>query len=150
MDAILISALEFYGFHGASDEEQQVGHRYRVDIRLMLDTRPAAATDDVTDTVNYAEVAATVLRIGTTHRHRLIETLAHIMISTIFAEYSRVEGVKIVLRKMLPPLNAIVESVGVEIARSREQAVDTQQRADDATSGNYHSYSYVMRSDNIS
>ena len=38
-DTILIQELEFYAYHGASDQEQVVGHRYVVDARLTVDIR---------------------------------------------------------------------------------------------------------------
>ena len=120
-DAILINGLEFYAFHGASDEEQTVGHRYLVDAELSVDTRLAGQTDELGDTVSYSRVAKRLMQIGTEQQYRLLEALAAQMTEVIFAEFSMVDAVKLRVQKMCPPMNAIVASVGVEIFREREE-----------------------------
>lgn len=121
-DAILITGLEFYAYHGASDQEQTVGHRYRVDARLEVDTRPAARSDRLSDTVNYSRVAKRIVQIGTDEQYRLLEALAQRMADVIFADFPPVQAVELRVQKMCPPMNAIVASVGVEITRRRENA----------------------------
>ncbi len=118
MDTIRIKQLEFYGYHGASDAEQEVGHRYMVDIILELDTRPAAKSDNLQDTVNYSRVAKRIITLGSSLKCRLLETLADKMATEILKEYP-VDSVTVHVRKLHPPMNAIVESVGVEIRRTR-------------------------------
>lgn len=119
-DAILIQGLELYAFHGASDEEQVVGHRYQIDVRLIVDTSRAAASDALSDTVNYAEVAHTLQQVATTYQYRLLEALAGRMIEQIFLDFPLVEEVGLRVSKLLPPFPAIVGSVGVEITRQRK------------------------------
>ncbi len=118
MDTIRIKQLEFYGYHGASDAEQEVGHRYMVDIILELDTRPAAESDNLQDTVNYSRVAKRIIALGSSLKCRLLETLADKMAMEILKEYP-VDSVTVHVRKLHPPMNAIVESVGVKIRRTR-------------------------------
>ena len=74
-DTILINGLEFYAYHGASDQEQTVGHRYRVDARLMVDIAAASASDRLSDTVSYARVAKRLVEVGTGEQFRLLEAL---------------------------------------------------------------------------
>ncbi len=83
-DAIIINGLEFYGYHGASDQEQTVGHRYVVHVRLTVDTRSAASTDLLSDTVSYSRVAKRIVEVGTQERFRLLESLAARLVSTVF------------------------------------------------------------------
>ena len=118
-DTILIEGLEFYGYHGVPDEEQAIGHRYGVSVRLTVDTRSAAASDNVKDTTNYSKVARALVEIGTTTQCRLLERLAAEMVEEIFARFEQVQAVNLCLRKLLPPMNVIVSAVGVEITRQR-------------------------------
>jgi dihydroneopterin aldolase len=120
LDTIFIEQLEFYAYHGASDEEQSVGHRYAVDVRLRVDTRRAGASDDLADTVNYSRVAKRVVAVATAEQYRLLEALAERLASVILAEFP-VESVMLRVRKIRPPMNAIAEAVGVEIERSRDR-----------------------------
>lgn len=120
-DTILISGLEFYAYHGASDQEQTVGHRYLVDARLQVDTHPAGASDRLNETVSYSRVAKRLTQIGTERQFRLLEALAALMAQTVFEEFPLVEALTLRVQKILPPMNSIVASVGVEITRHRHE-----------------------------
>lgn len=118
-DGILIKGLEFYAYHGASDSEQTVGHRYLVDVRLSVDTHPAGESDHLGDTVSYARVAKRIVEVGTQEKYRLLERLAERLTAMVFAEFPLVESIRLRVQKVCPPMNAIVSSVGVEILRHR-------------------------------
>lgn len=118
-DSIVINGLEFYGYHGASDQEQTVGHRYLVDVRLSVDVRTAAETDRLSDTVSYARVARRIVQVGRLEQFRLLEALAGRLCSVVLDEFPAVKAIALSVRKVCPPMDAIVESVGVEILRKR-------------------------------
>lgn len=118
MDVIFVEAIEFYGYHGASDEEQHVGHRYTVDVELWVDTARAGQSDDLSDTVNYAAVARRIVSVGTETRFRLVEALAERMAGAILDEFP-VESVRLRVRKVTPPMRAIAAAAGVVIERHR-------------------------------
>lgn len=118
-DTIFIEGLEFYGFHGVPDAEQAIGHRYSLDVYLSVDTRQAGISDNVIDTVNYAQVAEILLELGINTQSRLLEHMAERMICALLERYMRVQAVTLCLRKRLPPMNAIAASVGVKITRRR-------------------------------
>ena len=117
-DTIFIEQLEFYAYHGASDEEQTVGHRYSVDVSLKVDTRTAGHSDNLADTVNYSRVAKRVVAIGTSEQFRLLEALAQRLADVILEEFP-VQSVQLRVRKIRPPMNVIADAVGVEIERER-------------------------------
>lgn len=118
MDTIFVEAIEFYAYHGASDEEQRVGHRYVVDVELTFDTHRAGRSDDLNDTVNYSRVAKRIVAIGTQEQYRLLEALAARLAETILSEFP-VEAVRLRVKKMAPPMNVIARAVGVEVYRKR-------------------------------
>ncbi len=117
-DTIFIEQLEFYAYHGASDAEQLVGHRYSVDAHLKVDTRIAGRSDNLTDTVNYSRVAKRIVAVATSEQFRLLEALAQRLVDVILEEFP-VKSIKLRVRKIRPPMNAIAEAVGVEIERDR-------------------------------
>lgn len=118
MDRIFIESIEFYGYHGATDAEQCIGHRYTVDVELYFDTRRAGHTDNLADTINYSQVAKRIVAIGTGEQFRLVEALAERIAEVVLHEFP-VEGVKLRVRKIRPPMNVIAAAVGVEIERRR-------------------------------
>ena len=118
MDRITVEAIEFYGYHGAFYEEQVVGHRYTVDVELRVDTQPAAASDSLPDTVNYAEVARRIVEVGTREQYRLVEALAERMAAVILKEFE-VESIRLRVSKLAPPMETIAARISVDIERSR-------------------------------
>src|SRR5579862_4537747 len=119
LDTIFAESIEFYGYHGASDEEQSLGHRYAVDVELRYDIRKAGRSDILADTINYSHVCKRIVNIGTNEQFRLIEALAERMAQAILEEFA-VESVRLRLRKIRPPMNVITLAVGVDIERTRE------------------------------
>ncbi len=118
-DRIMLRGIQFYGYHGVPDAEQETGHRYEVDLDLETDVTQAAA-DNVAQTVDYGAVAREVLALGTSRQFRLIETLATRIAEQILASQPRVEAVTVRVKKLLPPIPGVVEYAGVEITRRRE------------------------------
>lgn len=125
-DRIIIEGLEFYAFHGASDAEQTVGHRYIADVELTIDTRAAGHSDALADTVSYADVARRIVEVGASRRFRLIEALNAALIETLFAEFPLVQSVQLRICKIAPPMNAIVARVGVETTRTRSELATSE------------------------
>ena len=56
-DRIVLTGLRLRGRHGVYPAERRDGQEFVVDLTLALDTAPAAASDDVADTVHYGELA---------------------------------------------------------------------------------------------
>ena len=59
MDAIRLSGLRVRGRHGVYDFERADGQDFVLDVVLELPLDKAAASDDVSDTVHYGELAET-------------------------------------------------------------------------------------------
>ena len=56
MDKVYVEGMEFYGYHGVFEEENKLGQRFKVDLTAELDLSKAGKTDDLSYTINYAEL----------------------------------------------------------------------------------------------
>ncbi|MDE5872768.1 MAG: dihydroneopterin aldolase, partial [Lachnospiraceae bacterium] len=65
MDKIVIKDLEIFAYHGVLPEEKRQGQTFIVTVELFLDLHDAGATDDLSETVNYADVCDTIARVMT-------------------------------------------------------------------------------------
>ncbi|CAM5377409.1 hypothetical protein STENM327S_05093 [Streptomyces tendae] len=63
MDRVALRGLKARGHHGVFPKEREDGQTFLVDIVLGLDTRPAAADDDLAKTVHYGIVAEEVVAV---------------------------------------------------------------------------------------
>lgn len=118
-DRILIEGLEFHGRHGVSAAEREVGHRFRVDLALELELRPAGEADDPERTADYAAAARVAYEVGTGPSVRLVETLAERIAARLLAEFPLVHAVEVTVRKLQPPAVPPFEASGVRIRRER-------------------------------
>jgi dihydroneopterin aldolase len=114
-----LSRMQFYGYHGVFPEENKLGQRFYVDLELSLDLSKAGQTDDLEQTVNYAEVYERVKRIVEGKPFRLIEALAENVASDVLHQYTSVNDVTVRVVKPHPPFDIHFDGVTVEINRKR-------------------------------
>ena len=102
MDVIRIHDLEVFYRVGVPDEERAQRQRLLLHIELHLDFRPAAATDDLTETINYFAVTQQLLKFGEGREWKLIEKLAEDIASTLLNTY-RPDRVQVEVKKFIIP-----------------------------------------------
>lgn len=120
MDKIVLSRMEFYGYHGVYPEENQLGQRFYVDVELYLPLQQAGTTDQLEYTVNYAEVYATVKEQVEGRKFQLIEALAESIASEVLQTYTSINEITVRVIKPHPPFNIVFDGVTVEINRKRD------------------------------
>jgi 2-amino-4-hydroxy-6-hydroxymethyldihydropteridine diphosphokinase/dihydroneopterin aldolase len=98
--------------------ERQTGQEFRADVVLYLDTRPAAAGDDLAQTVSYADVASDVHDILTGEPADLVETVAERIAAAVLAR-PQVEAVDVRVHKPHAPIPVPFSDVEVAIRRDR-------------------------------
>ncbi|WP_460775599.1 dihydroneopterin aldolase [Microbacterium sp. GXF7504] len=117
-DRIILTGLRGFGYHGVYEHEKREGQDFVVDVELSLDLRPAAASDDVADTVHYGELAEAVVAVIEGEPVDLIETLAARIADAVLAD-RRVDAVRVTVHKPGAPITVPFTDVTVSIERSR-------------------------------
>lgn len=115
---LFIEGMEFYAHHGCFEQERVIGTWFKVDLYLYTDTEQAQQTDDLSATVNYAEVYSKV-KEEMAISSKLMEHVARRIANRILSDYPAVEELKIKLQKLNPPLGEKIHSAGVELCLSR-------------------------------
>jgi len=118
LDRIALLGLRGRGRHGWFAHETEHGQTFVVDLVLHLDTRAAAASDDLADTVDYGQVGQAVLSVIEGEPVRLVETLAQRVADACLVE-PRVQVVEVVVHKPEAPMPVAFTDVEVRIVRSR-------------------------------
>ena len=117
-DRISLVGLRTFGYHGVLPEERREGQLFIVDATLTVDTRFAAASDDLSDTVDYAGLAQRLVAIVEGEPVNLIETLAQ-RLADACLESDRVAEVEVTVHKPDAPTGVSVADVTVTIVRDR-------------------------------
>lgn len=118
MDYIHLNEMEFYSYHGVLPEETKLGQRFRLTVSLATDLSTAGKTDDLNETVNYAEAYTICQEILEGSPMRLIEAVAEKVAESLMEQFTgKVFGVRVLLIKPDPPIPGHYTSVSVEITR---------------------------------
>ena len=117
-DILFVEDIRFYGHHGVTPAQQEVGAWFSVDVELALDLTPAALSDDLDAGVDYGQVVQRVVAVGVGGRMHLIERLAGLLCEALLREYPA-RDVTVTVRKVTAPLDGVAAVPGVRMTRSR-------------------------------
>ena len=117
-DQIRVTGVRAYGYHGVLAEERRVGQEFVVDLVLDVDLTAAAASDELSETVDYAMVAAGVVSVIEGEPCNLIEVLATRIADRVLTE-SLVQRVAVTVHKPHAPVGVPFTDVAVTITRPR-------------------------------
>lgn len=116
LDVIALRGITAEAVHGVLEKEWNAPQTFTVDLLLWVDTDRAALSDDIADTVSYAEIAEKAHAILAGPSVRLIETLGH-KIANVALEDSRVRGVEVIVHKPEAPIDVPFTDVSVTIRK---------------------------------
>ena len=122
MDEIKLTGLKLYGHHGVLKEEKERGQEFLVDITLKTDLHPAGISDDLTKTVNYAEMAEYIAKIFDEEVFDLIEAVAEKLAGKLLIKYQTLSNVEITLHKPSAPIPLPFADVSVSVERGWHEA----------------------------
>ena len=92
LDSIELRGIRAWGHHGANPGEQDVPQPFDIDVSLDLDLMRARESDALADTVSYADVHATIVRIVGRERFALLERLGEVLLDTVMSDPRIVRG----------------------------------------------------------
>ncbi len=117
-DELAVLGIECFGHHGVFEHERRDGQTFVIDLVLGVDTRPAAASDDLRDTVDYGSLVAQVAAAVTRDPVDLIETLAERVAGVCLLDI-RVEWARVTVHKPEAPIQTRFSDVTLTITRNR-------------------------------
>ena len=111
-DKIYLTGVSGIGFHGVFEKEKREGQTFIVDVEVTSDFSAAIKSDDVRDTVNYADIAEIAHSAITGKPFDLIEKLADVIASDCL-DLSGVTSVTVTVHKPNAPIEVPFENVSV-------------------------------------
>lgn len=118
LDQIRLTGITATGYHGVFAHERRDGQTFVADVVVHMDTRRAAAGDDLAHTVDYGELALLVTAVLEGEPADLIETVAERIAATVLAR-PLVQAVDVALHKPQAPITVPFGDVVVSIRRDR-------------------------------
>lgn len=115
---IFLDNLLFFAHHGVGEQETLSGNEFIVNLRLKVDITQAMHTDDVADTVSYADVYEAV-KAEMEVPSRLLEHVCGRITDRLFRDFPLIEEIHLKLAKRNPPMGADIEAAGIELTLQR-------------------------------
>jgi dihydroneopterin aldolase len=116
-DQIRVNGIKAIGYHGVLPHEAIEGQEFSVDLLVTLDLSAASLTDDLTETINYADLAQIAHDNIVGERVQLIERLAGRIAEEISSSYSQITSVSVTVHKPHAPVDVNFEDISVTITR---------------------------------
>ena len=116
MGYIEIEGMEFYAYHGHYEEEQIVGNRFFVDLKIETNCSKAAKSDNIEDAVNY-QSAYKIIKAEMQKKSNLIENIADRIIQALYENLDNMKSVTIKLSKMNPPMGGKIKKVSITMTK---------------------------------
>ena len=114
---VYIQNMRLHAFHGVMEQERRVGNEYVVNVVVDYPLEVACNSDDVNDTLSYAELAD-LIRQEMAVSSNLLEHVAQRIGNAVIREYPETESVLIDIRKIAPPMSADCDGAGVRVTVS--------------------------------
>ncbi len=114
MDLVLIETLGVDTVIGVYEWERTITQRLLLDLELATDIRPAAASDDIALTLDYAAISERIIAFAAEHEFALVETFAERLADSLREEFA-IAWLRLTIRK--PAAVPEAAAVGVSIAR---------------------------------
>ncbi len=109
---IEINKLRLRAYHGVLEQERIVGNIFEVTVHLKYPMDKAMVTDNIITTINYVEVVD-VIRNEMKQPSNLLESVAGRLKSAIIRRFPMVQGGRIKIAKLTPPIDCEVDSIAV-------------------------------------
>lgn len=113
---IILKDIKIFAYHGVLPEESVIGDYYIINAELHADLEKASQSDDLADTVNYAEINE-IIHQEMQIRSELLEHVIGRIIKRIENEFPKITLIKISLTKTKPPMKGEMKGVTIEFEK---------------------------------
>lgn len=113
---ILLENLKIYAYHGVLPEENIIGTYYILNLELHADLWKATETDDLNDTISYADIND-LIHAEMKIQSKLLEHVAGRIINKIEEKFPDITFIKIKITKTSPPMQGEIDGASVEFEK---------------------------------
>ncbi len=116
MGLIEIEGMEFYAYHGHYKEEQIVGNKFLINLKIETDCSKASRSDDIEDAVNY-QTAYKIIKSEMQKKSNLLENIAGRILDALHEEFDNTKSISIKVSKMNPPMGGKIKKVSITMTK---------------------------------
>ncbi|WP_419869954.1 dihydroneopterin aldolase [Chryseobacterium sp. CT-SW4] len=114
---IFLDDIKIYAYHGVLPEENIIGTYYILNVEVHADLWTAAASDDLNDTISYADIND-IIHEEMHIKSQLLEHVGGRIISSIHQSFPQISYIKLRITKTFPPMRGEMKGAGIELEKS--------------------------------
>jgi dihydroneopterin aldolase len=114
MGKILLEGMEFFAYHGVYEEEREKGQNFSIDLEILADYSKACYSDKLEDAIDYVQVYELV-KAEMAIPSSLLENVAQRIIDSIQKSFDQIEGIKVKITKLQPPISGKLKGISIEL-----------------------------------
>lgn len=119
---IELEGMEFKAYHGCLQDEKVRGNIFTVDFRGELDLSAAAGSDDLSDTLNYAEIYE-IVAYEMSIPSELLENVAGRIVKAIEQRFPQLISFSVRVSKRRPPVDGVAQWSRVTLYQSQRNSI---------------------------
>ena len=119
---IYLKNIRFHAYHGVLQQERIVGNDYVVNLVVDYDFTSAMKTDELSATINYAELYE-IIKEEMAIPSKLLEHVVGRIGKRVFSEYSAIRQIQLAITKENPPFGADCDGAGVEVVLTNDKTL---------------------------
>ncbi|MCY0968736.1 dihydroneopterin aldolase [Chryseobacterium wangxinyae] len=117
MSKIFLEDVKIYAYHGVLPEENIIGTYYIVNAEIHTDLWEAAVSDDLNDTISYANINE-IIHDEMKIQSKLLEHVAGRIIAKINEKFDQISYIKLRITKTSPPMKGEMKGASIELEKS--------------------------------
>lgn len=117
MSKIYLEDVKIYAYHGVLPEENIIGTYYILNVELHTDLWKASESDDLNDTISYADIND-IIHQEMKIKSKLLEHVAGRIISKIHDRFPQIGYIKLKITKTAPPMQGEMKGASIELEKS--------------------------------
>ncbi|SHE61749.1 dihydroneopterin aldolase [Chryseobacterium takakiae] len=117
MSKIYLEDVKIYAYHGVLPEENIIGTYYLLNVEIHTDLWKAAESDDLEDTISYADINE-IIHNEMKIKSKLLEHVAGRIISKIHEKFKEISYIRLKITKTSPPMKGEMKGAGIELEKS--------------------------------
>lgn len=117
MSKIYLEDIKIYSYHGVLPEENIIGTYYILNTELHTDLWKAAESDDLNDTISYADIND-IIHDEMKIKSKLLEHVAGRIIAALHKKFPQIDYIKLKITKTAPPMKGEMRGASIELEQS--------------------------------
>ena len=119
---IYLKNVRFHAYQGVLQQERIVGNDSVVNLVVDYDFTSAMKTDELSATINYAELYE-IIKEEMAIPSKLLEHVVGRIGKRVFSEYSAIRQIQLAITKENPPFGADCDGAGVEVVLTNDKTL---------------------------